>query len=301
MEIVKKMVKEENLCLNCLGRSFAGLLSGLTNEERGRSLIITLSMSILAEQLRRESPQREELLREIAKKYEFRPLMNFLRDRGKTLGKVRSIKTCQICRGVFSRLNEISEKIVENLMDYDYETFMVGVSVPVEVEERDDEIKSKYGLSFSESIRNEISREIGKKIRELTGKAFSPTPELIIRVNPYTEKIQISSKPVAYKGLVELKRKVKIFSSICLNCRGKGCKKCKYTGKKPGSDVEYVLGSLLLKKTGGKKWHFSIRKLSEEAFEFKISIKQPKIRRINFEEIKLNEYYSFRVKEIFIA
>jgi tRNA U54 and U55 pseudouridine synthase Pus10 len=48
---VEEVVVEHNLCLECLGRMFAGLSAKLSNRERGRALTTVLSMTLSMEML----------------------------------------------------------------------------------------------------------------------------------------------------------------------------------------------------------------------------------------------------------
>ncbi|RLG60348.1 hypothetical protein DRN86_02785 [Candidatus Geothermarchaeota archaeon] len=297
IRVLKKVVEENNLCLNCLGRLFAGLLSGLTNEERGRALVICLSMDLLNKLLNGENDKNMRTLKKLAINYGFEPLIKFLRERGYRIRERK--RKCCICGDIFEKLGKITKKALDVLEDYEFDSFIVGVQVPLNVEVRDDAIKSKYHLSFSESIKNELSREIGKNIKMKTGKKFSTRPDLVITINPYTTMVNILSKPVKYEGtIVIMERKTKAFARVCFKCKGKGCKECGFIGKKAGKNVEYILGTALLRETGGKKWRFSIRKLGGGRIRFKIEVEQPKKRKINLEKIKSVGENLFRVESI---
>ena len=49
---------------------------------------------------------------------------------------------------------------------YEFATFLVGIEVPIKVEEREDEFKAVFNLGYSESIKHEFGRLLGKALAE---------------------------------------------------------------------------------------------------------------------------------------
>jgi tRNA U54 and U55 pseudouridine synthase Pus10 len=53
--------------------------------------------------------------------------------------------------------------VVRKLSEYEYDSFLVGIKANPDIENREDELRSRFEIRWGESIRNEYSREIGKK------------------------------------------------------------------------------------------------------------------------------------------
>jgi tRNA pseudouridine synthase 10 len=60
-------------------------------------------------------------------------------------------------------------------------TFLVGVELPVAVEEREDEFRAEFDVCYGENIKNEFGRAIGKKIAEQSGKTVDyRKPDIVL-------------------------------------------------------------------------------------------------------------------------
>jgi tRNA pseudouridine synthase 10 len=176
---------------------------------------------------------------------------------------------------------------MKEIEGYEFETYLVGVSVPSGVEEREDEIRARHGLKYAESIRSELSREIGKAIQKRSrGKRFSLRPDLKIDFNPYTQVIDVSSRKLMMGGRISMTNPDrKVFARQCPSCRGRGCQDCEYTGRRGGDTVEYTLGKIVLGATGGRRWRFGMERIDEKEISFLMSIFKPRKRSIKPEEI----------------
>ena len=70
--------------------------------------------------------------------------------------------------------------------DYEFTTFLVGIELPVKVEEREDEFKAAFNLGYGESIKHEFGRLFGKAIGARTGKeAEYLKRRLVAVINPF--------------------------------------------------------------------------------------------------------------------
>jgi len=166
----------------------------------------------------------------------------------------RKKKECYLCQGLFKSVDTLVENALETLKDYEYATFLVGVELPTAVEEREDEFKASFEVGYGESMRNEFSRDIGKKIAAATKKpAEYKKPDVVVLVRPFTGEIIIQSNPLyvrgAYKKLV---RSIPQSMWLCRSCGGEGCPKCDVTGKMYSESVEEIVAGPVLEKTGGE-------------------------------------------------
>ncbi len=253
MEMLKKaqkMLETYPLCDHCLGRQFALLGYGLDDQKRGETLKLLLTMKNhqLALSGKRAGFSN---LRILAANGSFEMAAEILRNMRK---RARKKKECYLCQGMFKSLDTLVENALETLEDYEYSTFLVGIELPTAVEEREDEFKASFEVGYGESMRNEFSRDIGKKIAAVTKKpAEYKKPDVVVLVRPFTGEVILQSNPLyirgAYKKLV---RGIPQSRWFCRSCRGEGCPKCNGTGKMYSESVEEIIAGPLLEKTGGE-------------------------------------------------
>jgi len=168
--------------------------------------------------------------------------------------RARKKRECYLCQGLFKSVDTLVEKALEMLEDYEYTTFLVGIELPTAVEEKEDEFKASFEVEYGESMRNEFSRDIGKKIAAVTKKpAEYKKPDVVVLVRPFTGEVILQSNPLyirgAYKKLV---RGIPQSMWLCRSCGGEGCPKCNGTGKMYSESVEEIIAGPLLEKTGGE-------------------------------------------------
>ena len=110
------------ICNHCLGRKFSDCVEGNGNEDRGIKIRETLDM---------EAYDGDE---------------------------------CEICHNIFDYIEKdvldlVNEKI--DLLNVEFDTFVVGCKLPKEIIEKDQEISDEFDFDV-EIIKKEVNREIGK-------------------------------------------------------------------------------------------------------------------------------------------
>lgn len=106
------------------------------------------------------------------------------------------------------KVNELAVMCVETGKEYEYKTFQVGCSIPHEIIEREESLWLNLGLERSESIKSELTREIGKQIQSLTGKSYSlDKPDLTFIVDAKKWKVIVQPRPLFIYG--RYKKKVR--------------------------------------------------------------------------------------------
>jgi tRNA pseudouridine synthase 10 len=245
----QKMLEEHPLCDHCLGRQFALLGYGLSDKKRGETLKLILTMKNHQLALSGKKAGFSNL-RILAANGSFDMAAEILRNMRK---RARKKKECYLCQGLFKSVDVLVENALDMLEAYEYATFLVGIELPTAVEEREDEFKASFEVEYGESMRNEFSREIGKKIAAVTKKpAEYKKPDVVVLVRPFTGEVTIQSNPLyvrgAYKKLV---RGIPQSRWLC-SCGGEGCPKCNGTGKMYSESVEEIIAGPLLEKTGGE-------------------------------------------------
>ena len=257
LEKMSRMLEEYPLCDHCLGRQFALLGHGIENDERGRAikLALTLKAHELALSKNREGVR---ILKILATNGFSKAAGEILQKMKKHIPRKNFPKTCFLCESKSESFDDLAKKALKELESYEYNSFLVGIELPITVEEREDEFKAKFNVSYGENMRNEFGRVIGKKIAEHSGKiADYRKPEIVVLVNPFAEKISLQINPLYIAGRYKkLVRGIPQSKWFCSNCQGKGCEKCNWTGKMYPESVEELIATPLLDVTSGIKASF---------------------------------------------
>ncbi len=299
MEILEKaqrMLEKCPLCNHCLGRQFALLGHGLENQTRGEAIKLLLTMK--AHQMAFANEKSGVVLLKILATNGFFLMATQILQTQKR--RVRKAKQCYLCDGKIERTTELANKAVKLLQDHEFSTFLVGIKLPIDIEEREDEFKAEFDLNFSESMRNEFSRIIGKAISESIRKEVEfKKPDVAVIINPFTQHVSLQVNPLHISGRYKkLARGVSQSRWICRECRGKGCERCNWTGKMYAESVEDFIAKPTLEMTDGQTALFhgagredvDVRMLGSGR-PFVIEVKTPKKRFINLKalEKRINE------------
>ena len=166
-------------------------------------------------------------------------------------------KTCFLCQGKLKLLDSMTKKIIQKATNFEYNTFLVGITLPVRIEEREDEFKAEFNVSNGESLKHEFGRLLGKRLAE-TGKIVEYLkPDLTVLVNPISEQVRFQINPLFIAGRYKkLVRDIPQSKWFCSECRGKGCEKCNGTGKLYPDSVEELISKHLLFTSQGQKTSF---------------------------------------------
>jgi tRNA pseudouridine synthase 10 len=257
LEKALQMLEAHALCDHCLGRQFALLGYSIENSDRGKAvkLSLTLQASALAQS---KEPEGLKSLKILAANGFSREAAETIRHLKKRVPQKAQPKTCFLCEGRFQFLDGLIRKALDEIASYEYTTFLVGVELPVAVEEREDEFKAAFNVSYGESIRHEFGRLLGKSVEAQTGKTVDyRKPDLVIIVNPFTENVKLQVNPLFVAGRYrKLVRDIPQSKWFCSGCRGKGCEKCGWTGKLYPESVEELVSKPCLEAAEGEKTAF---------------------------------------------
>ncbi len=290
VESVVAAIKDGYLCNHCLGRVFSNLLSGYTNEERGKILRSFLAFLL-------DSGEKLEV-----------DFSNFYGIKFRNIKlEVEKPKECKVCKNFFDKeIDILAKRAIEKLKKIDFQTFLIG-SVPTEeMVKSEEELWSNTGIEFVESIKSEINRELGKRLEKATGKSFSlenPDITIVFDLKSRAIKLQIRSLFVFGK-YKKLKRGIPQCKWSCPKCKGKGCTYCKGKGKLYPTSVQEIIEKPLLKAAKSKKSRFSgggredinVRCLDWRPFV--IEILKPLKRKLNLKalEKEINKSNKIKVK-----
>ena len=245
--------QEKYLCDHCLGRQFALLGFGLSNEERGKIIKNAIVLE-LYEEIQNDTKKQSIVQsvacsgNELAKKALERKKIEITTEED----------SCELCEGLFDRLEAIAQDVINKLAKEDYSTFLVGAYFLNELTEKEDNLRGEFSITTGETMKEEFTREIGKLVMQITGKEpeFN-NPDILILIDLNKQEIAFQMKSLYIYG-----RYNKFIRTIpqtrwpCYDCNGKGCKNCNFTGKRYQESVEELIADKILKETGGSNSKF---------------------------------------------
>jgi tRNA pseudouridine synthase 10 len=95
-----------------------------------------------------------------------------------------NINECDICSGLMHKTDSIIHQVRETLNDdYQFDTFLIGVTLPPSLFEKEDQIRARFKIRGRENIKSQLIRNLRKKFREVTKKQIDILrPDLIINL-----------------------------------------------------------------------------------------------------------------------
>jgi len=205
MKIQQKLEKilQKPVCDNCLGRQFSKLLSGFSNEQRGKILRKYAAFLLDAGEIDVDSSNFYDI------KFYNRKI------------KPKTPKKCYLCGDLFLELKKKAKQIEKELKKYEYKTFLIGSRPRTNLLKKEEELWEKIGIDYCEPLRGEINRELGKLVEKLTKKHMDYKPDITIFVDFNKDKIQLSIRSLYIygkyqklkRGIPQTKWKKKIFKT----------------------------------------------------------------------------------------
>jgi tRNA pseudouridine synthase 10 len=266
MEIGEKASEllELEICDHCLGRQFAQLGHGLENHTRGK--IVREHGEDLKEEHFDERPESE-------------------------IGG-----ECEYCNGIFKEIDDYTEMVIGSVDRYELETFLIGIRPPEDLLEKEEELWEDYGVEFTEPIKTELSRLIGKKIEEKTGLSVDFERADIMAVIDMREgkdRIELQVNSLLFYGKYnKYTRELPQTEWPCSECGGSGCDDCNWTGQQFQGSVQEIVQRPFIEATGAidAKFHGAGREdIDVECHgerPFVIELREPLKREVDIEEIQ---------------
>ena len=290
MKLEEKIIEifKNPICDNCAGRSLADLLSGFDNSERGKVLRMYIAFLL-------DSGEKLDI-----------DMSNFygIKFRNVKL-ETKKPEKCKVCKNLFcEKIDTLAGNVVKKLKDIEFDTFLVGSIPSDEVLNEEEKIQEITGIEFSEPIKSEINRELGKRIEKLTGKKFNlknPDVTIVVDLNTDTIRTQVKSLYI-YGKYQKLARGIPQTKWVCSKCNGKGCTFCKGEGKLYKTSIQEIIENPILKTTGSKKSSFhgsgreDIDARNLDWRPFVIELIKPIKRKVNLKKIEQQINKSKKVK-----
>ncbi|MCL2296144.1 MAG: tRNA pseudouridine(54/55) synthase Pus10 [Methanomassiliicoccaceae archaeon] len=255
LETVEKLASHD-LCDRCLGRMFGKLGTGMTNDVRGRMIRAALS------------------------------------ERGKD---VPAPDVCALCENVFDLMDRFAQAVAEKVNDVRSDNFLVGSRVEPEIADKEKELWEMHGLENAEAIKTELNREIGKLALPLINRQVEfKNPQVVACVDTRFADVTLDIAPIFVAGrYYKYSREIPQTIWPCRVCKGKGCGRCKDTGKMYQTSVQEIIGDIALEMSGGEE-HF-LHGMGREDIDacmlgegrpFVLEISRPRIRDIDLDDLE---------------
>ena len=252
-------INENVLCDSCLGRIFAKLGQGDTDAE---GLTNDARGRAIHEMVELPSPA--------------------------------SPSDCWLCEGIATDHPRVADRAISQMSDWEYDSFLVGSKFDPEIVEKEEMVWSQVSGEFSEPIKAEFNREVGKHIYSITKKDVEfNKPDMVAVIDTMYESVNLQIAPLfIYGRYTKTVRGIPQTRWPCRECLGKGCERCGQTGKMYQTSVEEIIGQHVMRYSDGNdhKFHGMGREdvdalMKGRGRPFVIEIKEPKTRNVPLDQI----------------
>lgn len=177
---------------------------------------------------------------------------------GKKIRKILKQKdptSCYICKNLMSELGTSLNKIIEISSNYDFSNFLIGAILKPSILDRDDTVRSKFKLRGIMSIKNDVTREMGKRFgRKTRTKVEYHNPDVVFTIDFKKDQYDIKPKALVLQGrYTKNRRGIPQKQQPCKLCQGKGCYACDFHGISEFDSVEGKLAKYFFEKFGGQQ------------------------------------------------
>ena len=163
-EKVLRIYQKYYICVHCLGRMFSLLGTNTTNFERGKSLLLSLTMENHRYYLNGDQNQSNSIknLKILAENAHSTAAQKVLENEGLNYKKPEINPTCYLCNDIFLDLQKYVTEAISKVKEYEFNSFLVGTEIDSQIVNREDIFKAKLNLLHAESFKSHFNREIGK-------------------------------------------------------------------------------------------------------------------------------------------
>jgi tRNA pseudouridine synthase 10 len=291
---------------------FSLLGSYTTNQERGNSLLLSLTMENHKRFLSSDSKEQHEAsinLKLLAEKANYIPAQKVLQNEGIKYIKNDVNKSCFLCHDLFSKINPYVEEARKKLEDIEFNNFLVGSRPNSQIINEEDKFKGVNTILEAESFKSHFNRVVGKELmKELKKPPEFNNPDVLLIYFFDFEffNIEISLKSLFVFGKYnKLTRGIPQTHWICKKCMGNGCKSCNFSGKQYLTSVEELISPEFIKSSNAtdSKFHGAGRedidvRMLGEGRPFILELRNPTIRSLDLFKIerKVNKMHRRKIK-----
>lgn len=226
MAIIKKAAKilEQHVCDHCLGRQFAQLMHGYSNDERGQMIRTVVAMGMDKE----------------TKEVPIFDMSNFYALKFHNLeARPQKKKKCTICGDFFDSLDTWVDKIIKISKDYKFKTLLVGTKLSHELIMKEEELWERVGIDYCEPLKAEINRELGKLLeKRIKARCNLKSPDITFILDIGNNKVAVDINSLFIYGEYQ---KLKA-----------GIPQTRWPSGKYKTSVEQIIAKPFMAATGGK-------------------------------------------------
>ncbi len=220
------------ICDNCLGRQFAKLLTGFSNEERGKVLRNYAAFAI-------DHGSMDPTTVNLINFQEF-----VFKEKKPDIPKEKF--SCEVCNNFFPKkgIEKYIKKVLKKVKKLEFETFAVGSRPTLGMLTKEEDLWRIGGIETVEPIKGEMNREVGKRLEKIfKKKAELKNPDIVILLNPSRDEIILTINSLYIFGYYQ---KIK-----------RGIPQTKWPSGKYKKSVEQEVAKPLMKLTkgAGHKFH----------------------------------------------
>ena len=128
------------------------------------------------------------------------------------------VEDCEICHGVENQIYEITYKIIQATREYQYDTFLIGLTLDHSFYDNEDRFRSRFKIRGKQNIKASLLREIRKNFGKLSNKKIDlNSPDVTVNLQigkKFETTVSVNSSTVILSGRYQ---KPKRFRSICNN------------------------------------------------------------------------------------
>ena len=165
---------------------------------------------------------------------------------------------CFVCAGLMDKISAMAAIADVRARPYQIRNFSDGVSVPEGDHERPDEQRSEMKLKGNETIKAQCARQVSTQVSEMLRKKVDRLrPDVTLLADFGAGDVFVTSKPVFFYGRYSKPSGIAQKRTVCEECRGAGCPKCRNTGFARATSVEEILRQKLGGFSGSDKMIFT--------------------------------------------
>lgn len=155
---------------------------------------------------------------------------------------------CYICSGLMGNLDDLLSLVLDALKEYQFKTFLIGAILPSQMLEREDEVRAKFKIKGTESIKSDLTRKLGKLLGNATNTRVDyRRPDVTINLDLTKKEVIVRARAIHLFGrYVKNIRGLNQKQERCQICRGKGCAQCNNTGLSGFDSVEGIIVKKLI-------------------------------------------------------
>jgi tRNA pseudouridine synthase 10 len=142
-----------------------------------------------------------------------------------------------------NKIGELLALVLDALKEYQFKTFLIGAILPSQMLEKEDRVRAKFKIKGTESIKSDLTKELGKLLGHKTRKKVDyRRPDVIINIDVAKNQVTARSRAIYLFGrYVKKVRGLNQKQERCNFCSGKGCMQCDNTGLSGFDSVEGII------------------------------------------------------------